>query len=803
MINEKKDKYCVHCGDLCLSEAIEKEGRDFCCSGCLFVYELLNDLTLQKNYDISKLKSISPKPVKEGEYDFLDDEEIKEKLLLFSINGKAKVIFSLPNIYCSACIWLLENITRMDTGIKEAKVNFLKKEISILFIEEQTSLKKIAALLASIGYRPKLNMANLERKSPVDDNRSLIIKLGIAGFCFANIMLFALPEYLALGNLEENIRTYLRFLSLIASVPVLYAASDYFRSAIISIKMKIISIDIPLSLGIIALFLRSSYEVLTFTGPGYSDSLAGLLFFLLLGKVFQKKTFYTLSFDRDYKSYFPMSVIRKKGEKEEYVAIKDIKIGNTLIIRNNEIIPTDSILMTETAILDYSFVTGESIPVPVKFGEKIYSGAKHIGSTVEVQVVKNFQQSYMTELWDNQLLKDKKEVYTSDISNKMAKYFTILVLLVAFGGFLFWVNKDIKLAMNAFVAVLIVACPCALAISTPFSYGTALRIFSKFNLFLKNDKIVEKIADVDTIIFDKTGTLTESEKSEISYTGKPLSEQEFSWLKSAARNSTHPYSRSIYDYLKNYELNVIENYNEIFGQGIDAVISSNRIRIGKKSWIYHDDDKNDLNQDSFSDEAAVYVSINEESKGCFLIKSRYRESSFDIINELSNTYKVVILSGDLPADKEILTKNINKNVEMYFEQKPADKLNFIKNLQNLKKKVMMVGDGLNDSGALNQSDTGVAVTDNTSNFTPGSDAILNVSSINQLPAFLKLSKKTVQTVYMSYTLSILYNLVGFTFALTGNLSPVIAAILMPLSSISVVVFTILKTTINGQTLKLK
>ena len=254
MNNNNQKTVCVHCGDVCRDDTIQKNENNFCCSGCLFVYELLNDADIQKNYDISKLKSISPKPIKAGEFDYLDDAELKEKLLLFSINGRAKVHFYLPNIYCSACIWLLENVARMDKGIKESKVNFLKKEISIIFDENETSLKKIVELLTSIGYRPRLNLANLEKKKPQDDDRSLFIKLGIAGFCFANIMLFALPEYLAFGSLEENIKVYLRFLALIASVPVLYASSGYFRSAISSIKLKMISIDIPLSIGIVALF---------------------------------------------------------------------------------------------------------------------------------------------------------------------------------------------------------------------------------------------------------------------------------------------------------------------------------------------------------------------------------------------------------------------------------------------------------------------------------------------------------------------------------------------------------------------
>ncbi len=332
---------CHHCGDICNDDSISKDGKYFCCTGCLYVHELLSDNNLNDFYSLSKSAGIKPKKIDKDEFAYLDDVDIKEKLLQYSINGTAKIILFIPEIYCSACIWLLENLYRLNKGILESRVNFLKKEISITFRDNVTSLREIVELLTLIGYRPKLNVADIEGVKQKNPNKSLYIKLGISGFVFGNIMLLALPEYLSNGKLDEIFQVFIRYLSLGLGTLVLYAASDYFKSAWTSLKLRHVNIDVPISIGILVLFFRSLYEIVTMTGPGFIDSLSGLVFFLLIGKLFRQKTFYSLSFDRDFKSFFPLSIIRKEGDKEKFIPLKDIKIGDKLLIRSNEIIPAD------------------------------------------------------------------------------------------------------------------------------------------------------------------------------------------------------------------------------------------------------------------------------------------------------------------------------------------------------------------------------------------------------------------------------------------------------------------------------
>jgi len=585
-VDTEKDKLiCHHCGDVCKDDSIQKDGKLFCCTGCLFVHELLSDNELNDYFDIAKKSGVKPKMFAKNEFEYLDNPDIKERLINFSANGTSKVTLFIPEVYCSACIWLLENLYRLNKGILESKVNFLKKEITVIFKDNVTSLREIVELLTSIGYRPKLNISDIEGKKQRPENKTLYIKLGIAGFIFGNIMLLALPDYFAGGFLDKEFKVYLGYLSIFLGIFALYSGSDYFTSAWRSLKLRHVNIDVPIALGISVLFIRSVYDILTETGPGFIDSMSGLVFLLLIGRVFRQKTFHALSFDRDFKSYFPLSVVRKIADKEEYISLSEIKPNDVLIIRNKEIIPCDAILKSDSASIDYSFVTGEQRPVSVRKGEKVFAGGKQVGKSIEINVLKAFNQSYMTDLWNHKAFEKEDESYISHISNTAAKYFTTAILLIATLTFVYWIQYDFDIAMNAFTAILIIACPCALALTIPFTYGMTLRVFSRNNFFLKNDGVVEHLANITAIIFDKTGTLTDIGKSTVKWNGRELNSKEKVLIKSSAKHSNHPISRLIYNYFDDNGLIEIKNFLETTGSGIETSFENTKIKIGKFQWV--------------------------------------------------------------------------------------------------------------------------------------------------------------------------------------------------------------------------
>ena len=774
---------CFHCGlDILKEEQIIFDEKLFCCNGCKTVYEIfsLNDMTCY--YDFEKSPGATPLDIS-GKYDFLDNESIVSKLLEFQEDKTAIISLSIPHIHCSSCIWILENLQKLQKGINASQVNFQEKKVRITYNLEVVSLKTIVHLLSSIGYEPYISLENYETgKNTVD--RSLTYKLGLAFFCFGNIMLLSFPEYFEVKEFWlDTYKPFFRWLIFALSLPsFLYSASGYYVSAYKSIKSGMLNIDIPIALGIVIFFIRSTFDIIMDYGSGFFDSLTGLIFFMLLGKMFQIKTYSFLSFERDYKSYFPIAITKiNTDHSEESVPIYDIEKGNRLLIRNQELIPVDGILISDKADIDYSFVTGEAIPITKKSGDKVFAGGKQIGKVIEMEVLHSVSQSYLTQLWSNDVFQKNVEQKHKSITDTISRYFTPILLLIAFAGFGYWIFIDANIAFNVFTAVLIVACPCALALTAPFTMGNVLRILGKKKFYLKNALVIEQLAKVDTIVFDKTGTITTNKKSNISYEGVSLSEDNLMILKNVLRASNHPLSRMLYDFLPECKRLKIIDFEEFTGKGIQATIDGIQVKVGSAEFVSKKEENN-------IQQTSVHVKINEIYYGKYIFNNQYREGLAALFNELSHTYRIKVLSGDNEGERTSLEAILPKNTELIFNQKPEQKLEFIKKLQQNGQNVMMVGDGLNDAGALAQSNIGISISENVNVFSPACDAILDASEFQKLNYFLKLSKKSITTIKMSFALSILYNIVGLLFALTGNLLPLVAAIIMPLSTVTIVSF---------------
>ena len=774
---------CFHCGlDILKEEQIIFDEKLFCCNGCKTVYEIfsLNDMTCY--YDFEKSPGATPLDIS-GKYDFLDNESIVSKLLEFQEDKTAIISLSIPHIHCSSCIWILENLQKLQKGINASQVNFQEKKVRITYNLEVVSLKTIVHLLSSIGYEPYISLENYETgKNTVD--RSLTYKLGLAFFCFGNIMLLSFPEYFEVKEFWlDTYKPFFRWLIFALSLPsFLYSASGYYVSAYKSIKSGMLNIDIPIALGIVIFFIRSTFDIIMDYGSGFFDSLTGLIFFMLLGKMFQIKTYSFLSFERDYKSYFPIAITKiNTDHSEESVPIYDIEKGNRLLIRNQELIPVDGILISDKADIDYSFVTGEAIPITKKSGDKVFAGGKQIGKVIEMEVLHSVSQSYLTQLWSNDVFQKNVEQKHKSITDTISRYFTPILLLIAFAGFGYWIFIDANIAFNVFTAVLIVACPCALALTAPFTMGNVLRILGKKKFYLKNSLVIEQLAKVDTIVFDKTGTITTNKKSNISYEGVSLSEDNLMILKNVLRASNHPLSRMLYDFLPECKRLKIIDFEEFTGKGIQATIDGIQVKVGSAEFVSKKEENN-------IQQTSVHVKINEIYYGKYIFNNQYREGLAALFNELSHTYRIKVLSGDNEGERTSLEAILPKNTELIFNQKPEQKLEFIKKLQQNGQNVMMVGDGLNDAGALAQSNIGISISENVNVFSPACDAILDASEFQKLNYFLKLSKKSITTIKMSFALSILYNIVGLLFALTGNLLPLVAAIIMPLSTVTIVSF---------------
>lgn len=792
---------CYHCGLTCPEPPIQLAQKSFCCEGCKAVYQLLHTHQLDGYYTMEPTAGTSffNTTTQTDKYGFLDDAILKTQLVDFEDDKQVKVSFSIPQIHCASCIWLLEKLHKIQPAITHSRVNFLKKECYLTFLKKDISLRQVVELLAAIGYAPDINLGSLEQKTPSSNNRTLLYQLGIAGFCFGNIMLLSFPEYLGLHPIvDAAFSRFFGILNVLLALPIVfYSGKDYFKNAYHGLQNRHLNIDLPISLGILALFSRSIFEILSETGAGYLDSLAGLVFFLLIGKWFQQKTYAHLSFERDYRSYFPLSATKITPTAEQNVPVTQLQKGDTILVRYKELIPADAVLMSGKASIDYSFVTGETRPIRKQQGELIYAGGRQMGSAITLQLVKNVSQSYLTQLWQQEAFTQPKQSKLTQLADNIAHYFTPAILLIATVAAIYWLTVSTwAMALQVFTAVLIIACPCALALAAPFTLGNALRLLGKKQFFLKNIAIIEALARIEHLVFDKTGTLTQTQKSQVSYIGQSLNNQEKSLLKSLTSQSLHPISQSIFTALNGAERQTVYDFYEQEGMGVAGIINNQLVKIGNAEFV----DKGSHSFSTAAHQTLAYVAIDQEVKGYFELSNHYRPHIQKSIQQLAVNYQLSLLSGDNEGEKKRLQTFFPPHANLLFRQSPTDKLQYINTLQKQGQKVAMLGDGLNDAGALQQADVGIAVTENVLHFSPACDAILEANQLNRLSELIRFCRQSVQTVRWAFLLSLLYNVIGLSIAVQGLLSPLIAAILMPLSSISIVLFGTIATHFLGRKL---
>lgn len=778
----KTETLCYHCGDDCKSQPIEFSDKSFCCQGCLSVYQLLNSNNMDEYYCLNQQPGQKIESLPKEKFAFLEEESVIDKLLLFRNKEQAQVSFYLPQMHCSSCLWLLENLSAISENIIYSQVNFNSKTLKVSFKINQLSLRQLAELLAHLGYEPVIDLNKEKSNADKYNSKRAYLKLGVTGFCFANLMMIAFPEYLGLDPVSQpKLAMGFKAVSILLSIPVVfYGASEFFVNAWYSFRQRYLNIDAPIALAIAVTWLRSMYEIFSQTGPGFFDSMSGIVFFMLLGRTIQNRSRTTLKFNRDFKSYFPIAVTGIKNGERSLIKLEDIKEHDTLLIHHQEVVPTDCLLSKGKAKIDYSFVSGEDKPEMPEKSEVIYAGGRNVGETIEVISVKPFNQNSFTQLWNshcfNKIEDEEKESRVTLIS----KYFSIVVVLLSLGSFVFWkFLGQPDLAWKSATAVLIIACPCALLLTASFTNGYLMERFASVGVYLKNAAVIEKMATIDSIAFDKTGTLTEPNASDLELTFSDLHPEELSKVVFMAAQSLHPLSRALVEFHSNIAPGKFNSeIIEIPGKGLQAVFDGKEYKIGSSEFTASTVE-NEV-------QTHVFVSINGQIRAKYIFHIRMIDGTENLLKQLSENYDLSLISGDNTLARHKLAEYFGGDEKMNFGMKPEDKLKFVKEKQSGKQKVMMIGDGLNDAGALKQSNVGVSVVKSAFAFSPSCDVIMDISKLCHLTDFMKWVKRAEILINIGFAYSLIFNFIGLGFALSGKLSPLIAAIIMPMSSIGII-----------------
>lgn len=774
---------CAHCG--AAGASILFNAERFCCQGCARVRSILKEQGLLDFYEIEGNDRLSLRNRVPTDFGFCDTAWFSGKFITPIGTDRYVVTLKLPAIHCAACVWLLEKLPEMLPGVTSARINYLAKELRIT-AHTTTPLSLVAKFVSDLGYDPDFAGSLKNPRALGKHDRKLLRKLAVAAFGFGNAMLFSLPEYFSLRVEPGFAKTFIVLNVVIATAVLIFSAGGFFKNAWAALKQKKVILDLPISIGIAAMFAKSTTDIATGLSSGYADTFCGLIFFLLIGRYVQSRSFAWLNFERDNLLFLPLAVRLKRADAEIIVPVQDVQAGDRLRLLAGETLPMRATLLSDIGEIDYAFITGESQPVVFRQGETLEAGGKLVGQSAEFTVLEPVDQAKLNRIWQEA---DAQTAVApaGDFAESIIPYFTAIVLVIAVIALVYWLPSDAARAFNAFCAVLVITCPCALAMAKPFAFFTTQSALSRQGLYLKTAGIVQKFWNLGWIVFDKTGTLTNPSSFDVEFVpARPdYNTTEFILpLAAIAAESTHPLSRAIDAHKPRQGEFLVSNFSETPGQGLSAVCNGRPYLLGSLSWLA----AHGLKPVALTVEAhetAVHAAVEETYLGYFAIHNTLRPGLEEAIAPLKRQHKLALISGDTDRDRARFHQILGADSELYFGQSPEDKARI---LQQLKQsgRVMMVGDGLNDASALASADLGVAITENHSNFSPASDAILAAQSLTKLPRLISLARQAKWTAITAYAISFAYNIVGVSVAVTGSLTPLYTAILMPISSLTVI-----------------
>ncbi|MEA3289395.1 MAG: heavy metal translocating P-type ATPase [Campylobacterota bacterium] len=777
---------CTHC-HLEFDESVmikEKQNPDlnFCCNGCQGVYHLLKDDGLDSFYEKMGKNTLSP-PIAVGEDSSnFDMESFKQRYIKTTTEGFSKVDLIIEGIHCAACIWLNEKILHETDGIVDATINFTNYKAKIVWDEDTIKLSQIIDKIRSIGYNAYPYERSESEKKATKENRDYFLRMSIAIFASMNIMMIGVAKYTGFfTGMEEEMLRIVHMAEFIFATPVLfYSGWIFFRGAYYGLKNRIINMDFLVATGATLTYIYSLFILFGVEGHSYFDSVAMIITFVLVGKYLEVigKKGAVDTMDK-IRSQIPLEATVIKDGGKVVTPLDKIEIGDIIEVKNGEKASVDGKLLEEEGSFDESSISGESLPVSKKQNETIYSGTINVGKVIRYKAVKDYANSTLNnivELLEDSLASKPK---IENTANELSKYFSIVILTLALGTFSGWYFYDGSFEKSLIIAisVIVIACPCALALATPIASLIGISWLSREGLLFKEAKYIETFAKTDTIVLDKTGTLTHGKLEVIDAKIEELNKDEINMLYSLGDSSTHPVSLGVKKYMeqnyKNLKHLELQNIEQLPALGMKAVYENIELFGGK---IENQDEQNTV----------YHFTINGEVKATFELKDTLKEDAVETIAYLKEqNIEVILCSGD---NETTVAKIADQAGISTYKAKmsPIDKANYINELKNQSKIVVMAGDGVNDALALSRSDIAIAMGNSADISLAVSDVVILNNKLSGLKKSVHISKRTFNFIKQNLSISLIYNVLTVPLAMAGFVIPLVAALSMSLSSLLVV-----------------
>ena len=785
--------HCYHCNDIIpnnvsIAAHIDGEDRPMCCYGCKAVPETIADAGLKQYYQYRTAPAAKASPDKSEDFALYDQSAFNREFVKAEDNGIQCADILIDGVSCAACTWLIENALQSESGINDVHLNLQDKRLRVRWDSSKTQLSTLVGKVASLGYSPKPYLADTLKDSQRDEHRLFLKRLGVAFIGMMQVGMFAIGLHAGdISDISVEYRDYLRWVSALVATPVVfYAAGPFFSNAWRSLLAKSAGMDLPVSIAIGIAYLLSMIATIAGTGAVYFDSIIMFTFLLLLGRYLEMRARHQLGDPATaLRAILPRSanVLRGEGSQQTHVAtaLADIAVGDRILIKPGEVIAVDGVVVEGQSSVDESTFTGESLPQSKEAGDSVLGGTINIESPLQIKVSHSLDKSRLHAVYDMLVSAQASKPKIAAFADALAVKFVTTILLLATGTAAYWYSVVPQDAVWIGLSVLVVSCPCALSLATPTALTAAVSRLKAMGMLVVAGDVMDKFKHIDTVIFDKTGTLTSGHiQLTRCMTQAELDEDTCLALASAMeRDSEHPIAKA-FQHVSLQTL-VLEKRSNIPGSGVEATLDGHVYRMGQPMFCCGSE------QTPPSDGQWVCLARDGELLAWFALSDSLRGQAAATIQALQQQgLRVDILSGD--SDSEVARVASELGIEHWRARvSPEEKLNYLRELQARGKRVLMVGDGINDVGVLAGADLSVAMRMTSELAKTNADLILLNPDLRTLDSAIQTASRCHTVIQQNIGWALLYNACAIPLAMMGWVLPYQAAIGMSLSSLVVVI----------------